>query len=194
MPHKDPERRRAHNQAYMRAYREAGREKIDPERRRAYNQVYMPAYWEANREHRLAQMKVWRKANVEKGRAYAKTRRATPEGRIEHNLRCRVRSVMKGKGTKSARTMELLGCSVEHLRAHLEHLFQPGMSWDNFGTWHVDHIRPCASFDLTDPAQQRQCFHWLNLQPLWADDNRSKKAKPPTEAELIAIGNAIFSP
>jgi HNH endonuclease. len=57
------------------------------------------------------------------------------------------------------------------------------MSWDNYGRdgWHIDHIRPCASFDLTDPEQQRQCFHYTNLQPLWAADNIRKGAKwqPP---------------
>ena len=49
------------------------------------------------------------------------------------------------------------------------------MSWENMGEWHLDHIRPCASFDLTDPDQQRQCFHYSNLQPLWASDNLSKR-------------------
>ena len=59
---------------------------------------------------------------------------------------------------------------------HLEKQFQPGMSWDNHGYdgWHVDHIRPCASFDLTDEEQVRKCFHYTNLQPLWAKDNLRK--------------------
>ena len=63
--------------------------------------------------------------------------------------------------------------------AHLEALFQPGMTWDNHAIdgWHIDHIRPCTSFDLTDPEQQRQCFHYTNLQPLWAFDNISKSDK-----------------
>lgn len=73
--------------------------------------------------------------------------------------------------------MELIGCTVEYLRQHLEQQFQPGMSWDNWSIsgWHIDHIRPCASFDLTDPIQQAQCFHYTNLQPLWAKDNMIKK-------------------
>jgi hypothetical protein len=67
---------------------------------------------------------------------------------------------------------------VEQLRQHLEAQFTDGMSWDNYGRdgWHIDHIRPCASFDLTDPEQQRQCFHYTNLQPLWAADNIRKGA------------------
>lgn len=78
---------------------------------------------------------------------------------------------------KSAATLELLGCSLDVLKSHLEKQFQPGMAWDTRGGktgWQIDHIRPCASFDLTDPAQQRECFHYTNLQPLWAKDNLSK--------------------
>jgi hypothetical protein len=51
------------------------------------------------------------------------------------------------------------------------------MTFDNFGKWHIDHIIPCASFDLTKPEQQRQCFHYTNLQPLWAFENLSKGSK-----------------
>jgi hypothetical protein len=59
---------------------------------------------------------------------------------------------------------------MQHLKDH----FLPEMNWDNYGAWHIDHIRPCASFDLTDPEQQKQCFHYTNLQPLWAADNIRK--------------------
>lgn len=77
------------------------------------------------------------------------------------------------------RTIDLLGCTISELRQHLENRFIGGMTWENHGLhgWHIDHIRPCASFDLTQPAQQRECFHYLNLQPLWAKDNMSKSAK-----------------
>ena len=63
---------------------------------------------------------------------------------------------------------------------HLEAQFKPGMTWDNYGLkgWHVDHIRPCASFDLRDPEQQRRCFHYTNLQPLWAEENLKKGSGP----------------
>lgn len=61
------------------------------------------------------------------------------------------------------------------VEVHLESLFKTGMSWENYGpVWHVDHIKPCALFDLTDPEQQRICFHWTNLQPLFALDNMRK--------------------
>lgn len=82
---------------------------------------------------------------------------------------------------KSASTLTLLGCTIRQLRDHLESQFGPGMTWDNYGLrgWHIDHKRPCASFDLTDPEQQAACFHFSNLQlqPLWAEENLRKGAR-----------------
>ena len=65
----------------------------------------------------------------------------------------------------------------EAMRPWLEAQFLPGMTWDNHGEWHIDHIRPCASFDFSDPQQQKECSHYSNLQPLWAKDNLSKSDK-----------------
>lgn len=69
-----------------------------------------------------------------------------------------------------------MGADIETVKKHLESLFQNGMTWDNHGFdgWHIDHIVPCAAFDLTDPEEQKKCFHYTNLQPLWAKDNLSK--------------------
>ena len=93
-------------------------------------------------------------------------------------LRARVRAaITRSSGAKSRKTMGLIGCSVPQLRKHLEAQFTEGMTWDNHGEWHIDHIKPCASFDLTDAEQQRECFNYTNLQPLWAKDNLSKGAK-----------------
>jgi hypothetical protein len=79
---------------------------------------------------------------------------------------------------KCASTIELLGCSIWELKTHLEKQFKPGMTWENHGfgddKWHIDHILPCASFDLTKEEEQRKCFHYTNLQPLWQFDNLSK--------------------
>ena len=60
---------------------------------------------------------------------------------------------------------------------HIEKQFKPGMSWENHGKWHIDHVKPCASFDLTQSEQQKACFSYLNMQPLWAIDNIKKGAK-----------------
>lgn len=82
-------------------------------------------------------------------------------------------------GSKSARARSLLGCTVEEFRAHLEKQFQPGMSWANhrYDGWHIDHIRPLSSFDLRDPEQLQEAFHFSNMQPLWGIENLAKGNK-----------------
>ena len=93
-------------------------------------------------------------------------------------LRARLSAIVsRGMGAKTGSTFDLLACSLDELRTHLESQFTDKMTWENYGEWHIDHIRPCASFDLTDPEQQRQCFHFSNLQPLWAEDNLRKSGK-----------------
>lgn len=96
------------------------------------------------------------------------------------SLRSRIRSALKGV-TKSERTLRLLGCDLEQLKRHLESQWSPGMSWENWGygdlCWHIDHKKACATFDLRSPTQQKQCFHFSNLQPLWQKDNLAKGIK-----------------
>ena len=76
------------------------------------------------------------------------------------------------------RTTQLIGCTMKHLRSYLEKQFKEGMTWENHGNgWHIDHIVPCAAFDFTQPDQILQCFHYTNLQPLWAHENLSKSDK-----------------
>lgn len=101
--------------------------------------------------------------------------RQNPQWRALANLRRRLSFVLAG-ARKAAHSMELLGCTREELRAHLERQFTSGMAWDNYGVkgWHIDHKKPCAAFDLTNPEHQHECFHYTNLQPLWASDNLEK--------------------
>lgn len=111
---------------------------------------------------------------------YSKKRRsADPAFRLAQLLRSNLRHYIKRSGAiKSQNTERLLGCDWLHLKNHIESLFTAGMSWDLLGdAIHIDHIRPVSSFDLTDPVQQRQCFHYTNLQPLWASDNLRKHAQ-----------------
>lgn len=105
--------------------------------------------------------------------------------RIKVLLRSRLNAAMKGKKSKSLST--LIGCSIEDLRLHLERQFQPGMNWNNQGEWHIDHIIPCAKFDLTDDAQLAACWHYTNLQPLWGLDNIRKGDK--YELKLLKKSN-----
>ena len=98
--------------------------------------------------------------------------------RIGHCLRTRIRHAVNSQNvSKANKTPELMGCPVADLKTHLESKFAEGMTWENYGQWHIDHIRPCASFDLEDPEEQKKCFHWSNLQPLWAVDNLKKSDK-----------------
>jgi hypothetical protein len=79
---------------------------------------------------------------------------------------------------KSSKTLDLLGCSLDFLKAWFEYQFEPDMTFENHGSvWHIDHVTPCASFDMTDEEQQKICFHWKNLQPLYGDENLSKNDK-----------------
>ena len=78
---------------------------------------------------------------------------------------------------KSGHTTDLLGCSIKQLKEHLEKQFKSGMFFSNYGKWHIDHIKPCASFDLSKPEEQKKCSHYTNLQPLWAKENLEKGRK-----------------
>jgi hypothetical protein len=120
--------------------------------------------------------------------AYLAARRKTdPAFRLLDNLRNRVREVLT-RGGKSTHTLTLLGCTVPELMVHLQKQFKPGMAWNNYGTgWHIDHRVPCAAFNLLDPAQQRMCFHYTNLQPLWAGENLSKNDTVPDAPWLEGI-------
>ncbi len=110
-------------------------------------------------------------------RAYVQIKKSDPQWRIARSLRTRAYTVMKGV-KKSAPMLRLMGGSFEEVRARLESQFRASMTWENYGVvWHIDHIRPCASFDLTQPDQQRECFHFSNLQPLFAAENLRKAAK-----------------
>jgi hypothetical protein len=109
--------------------------------------------------------------------ASIKKKMNTNAGRFELNARRRIIRVLKRSGlSKTRKFVELVGMTPSELMNYLEAMFTDGMTWDNYGKWHLDHIRPCASFDLSDPEQQRACFNYANLQPLWAKDNLIKGA------------------
>ncbi len=88
---------------------------------------------------------------------------------------------------KCAKTTEMLGCSINDFRIYLESKFESGMTWKNYGSvWHVDHIMPCAIFDLTKPDHQRRCFHFSNMQPLFKEDNlRKNRWHVPDQFNLL---------
>lgn len=126
--------------------------------------------------------KRWAALNRDKINAgYRKRCRENPRYKLRKNLACRMGSAIKrGLAKKASKTVALIGCSPQFLVGYLEAKFKPGMTWANHGTlWEVDHIIPCAAYDLRDESHQRSCFHYTNLQPLSVTENRRKKDSLP---------------
>jgi hypothetical protein len=144
---------------------------------REHNLLKQKEWHYRNRGKRTKQLREYSYANKNRRNEYLKKKRETDvQFKISKNIRDRMRAAMDGR-SKSKNTIDLLGCSIEEVKIYLENQFTEGMTWNNYGKtgWHIDHILPCASFDLTDPEQQKKCFHYTNLQPLWAKDNYSKR-------------------
>lgn len=136
---------------------------------------------EKNKNQVKKNKQLWYEKNKEeflqKSLQYKKHRYKTDLSyRLTCNLRRRLHRAIDGK-LKNESALKLLGCSIEQLKLHLEKQFVKGMNWENYGKWHIDHIKPCASFDLSLESEQKICFHFTNLQPLWAKDNIRKSNK-----------------
>jgi hypothetical protein len=135
-----------------------------------WSEEFFVAITPADEDRRQWERKCARRRDLRS--AAKRSRMATSKHeRLANTIRARMWAALKGK--TGGLSLRRLGYSVEALRAHLQARFLPGMSWQNYGRWHVDHIRPCASFDLTDPGEFAECS---NLQPLWALDNIRKGA------------------
>ena len=105
----------------------------------------------------------------------------SPEARLIRNLERRIDNALNGERRAAAITV-LLGIDkktnpLDFFWGYMEKRLRPGMTKKNYGKWQVDHIRPCATFDLSISEEQMRCFHYTNLQPLWAEDNKKKSAK-----------------
>jgi hypothetical protein len=105
-------------------------------------------------------------------------RRKDPKKRAIQNMSNRHRKICKDNNLrKNETTIQSLGCSGKFFANYIEKQFKPGMTWENYGEWHIDHIRPWASINMNNPEEVKQCRHYTNLQPLWAEDNLSKGDK-----------------
>lgn len=150
----------------------------NPEKEKKRVQEYRKNNPEVGRLQNL----IWIRENPERRRAQRRTylsgrRREDPDFKILTSIRTRINHAIH-EGTKGAGTQALLGMEIPEYRIYLQGQFFPGMTWKNYGpVWHIDHKRPCASFDLTDPGQQRECFHWSNTQPMFAKENLQKGEK-----------------
>lgn len=150
-----------------------------------------------NRDHVRANHAEWKRRNPtarnESNRLYRERNRDKIRSRYSKDVNFRLASVLrarlneaikiplgyKSRFSRSLLSRETLGCDIPFLREYLESLFKEGMNWSNHGIrgWHIDHIKPCAKFDLRDPNQRNICFHYTNLQPLWWRDNCSKSSR-----------------
>ena len=141
-----------------------------------------------NKSHRKEKT-IWARKHYKKYRIerlnYEKNYYRNINRRLIKNLRTRLSLTIRNN-QKYSSVLKLIDCSLEKLKQHLEKQFTSGMNWSNYGRgwngkgmveWHIDHIRPCASFDLSKPSEQYKCFHYTNLQPLWAKENMSKNDK-----------------
>lgn len=207
MPHKDLELRRA----YMKEWRSRNGDKLSGYARRHYlkhrekMKVQRRAYYERTKSQVRAQSKAWLERNFERYIAWLAEYRKRPEviarnrakfhAKKKNNpsfalsltLRCRIRRAIKAQsGVKAKKSFDLLGCSIEHARKHIEAQFEPGMGWENYGRngWHLDHVVPCSSFDLRNPKHQQRCFHYSNLRPVWERDNILKGSMVAGELPL----------
>lgn len=178
--------------------------KISANTRKEKKAAYDKAYGKTHKEQIAARGKTYRKANKEKraiqnkaynaahkdevtayGKEYTRNRRQTDSRfRIAANLRTRLwTAITSQESPKMGSAVDSLGCTIEELKKHLEASFYPNpetgeaMSWENYGDWHIDHIRPLNSFDLSDSEQLKSACNYTNLQPLWAKDNLKKNDK-----------------
>ena len=129
----------------------------------------------------------YKRSNPEKVALSRKKKYVSDRKNISFRIQCSLQTRLGfvARGMKKDRAPNLLGCTYDFFKKHLEDQFVEGMSWDNYGayrtdgplTWHIDHIIPCNSFNLETLEEQQKCFHYSNLQPLWAPDNISKSNK-----------------
>jgi len=167
---------RDHAQDYKE--RQKQRRKDNPEREAVSRRIYI----EKNRESVNNYHREWK----------AKKAQSDPQYKLKINISRRIRYELHtlNRGRKTSRTIELIGCSIEELKVHIESQFAPGMSWENYGSvWHLDHRIPCAAWDLTNEFESKCCWNYRNLQPMLANENRRKKDKYEESEKNVYMEN-----
>ena len=142
-----------------------------------------------DKKRRLDNLELMRKQGRDYSRNNRKKRNAlqkemkkrNPSYRIACNMRSRLWMLLKSQNAiKADHTVDMIGCSWNELRIYLESLFLDGMTWKNYGKtqekWSIDHIRPCASFDLKNIEEQKKCFYYKNLRPMWNTEQWTKNS------------------
>ena len=136
---------------------------------RRYDQWMLHAYSKKKLYRAMNAGKSW---EAEKARERYHSSKHDPLFMMVRNVRTRVSNAIRQQGLiKDSRTLALLGCSWDEYMTHIFNQLTLGMTWENFGTWHIDHIVPINTFDLSCPIQRAQAFNWRNTRPLWASEN-----------------------
>lgn len=146
---------------------------LNPEK----NKLIKLKSYHKNKEKNKEKLKLYRIKNREKRTEYQRNKIKNDElYKLSSAMRSRLRNLYNKKNwLKTNKTLDLVGCSTDFLREHLEKQFTDGMSWDNYGSWHIDHIIPLSSANNSE--EMNKLCHYSNLQPLWAYDNLRKGNK-----------------
>lgn len=167
-------------QQYKKEYDLENKEKIKKYRKNYYETnkkeilKKQQKYNSLRKKHNVLKSYKWRSKNRNR---WIQTRAIRNKYRYENDINFKLKkniisqiNININNKYKSHKTKELLGCTIDELKQYLESKFTKGMTWENRGQfgWHIDHIKPCSSFNLLDPEEQKKCFHYSNLQPLWA--------------------------
>ncbi len=196
-----PERHKAQRAKASAKYYQCHKDKIKSyfENRKELKAEYDREYRERMSEEQIQARVEYRKKNKEKKKEYDRLRKenkikaleksgffeqkaaelAIKRGQRKLSLKLRTRFYMAlKKNSKRGQMVYFMGATAEAVKSHIANKFLPGMTWENWGpkTWHIDHIRPLSSFDLTKKEDLCLAFHFSNLQPLWAKDNLKKRA------------------
>lgn len=132
---------------------------------------YRKEYYLNNKEKLKEEARKWSLNNRDKKNEYARNYTMSFNAKVAKSIHTNILAATKRvKTKKSTSSIQLTGCSIEFFIEYIEQKFTINMNWENYGVygWHFDHIKPCSSFDLSDPEQQKLCFHYTNYQPLWA--------------------------
>lgn len=167
--------------AQRKLYRERHKDRLNLESKLKRNPEVRKAYYEKNKDIAIQKAKKWRVENPEKVKEIRyrhKQKKMQVAGyRLHNSISCQIRNTINDKGGVS--WQELVGFTFAELKAHIERQFTKGMTWDNYGEWHIDHITPvsCFNFSSCDDGDFKSCWHISNLRPLWAVENIEKRDK-----------------
>lgn len=140
---------------------------------------YNKKYWVENKESSQNYSKKWREVNREKVNKY---QREWKKNLYHHNIYYKIGEILRSRfwsalnnNSKTDSVLDLIGCSIKDLKLYLENKFLEEMNWGNYGEiWEIDHIKPCSVFNLEEIDEQKECFSYKNLQPLFKTDLISK--------------------